>query len=224
MPVSGKEDCGPDLDLERKFWRMGHLVAGVDETGRGALAGPLVAAAVILHPGMQQTDLWQAVDDSKRLSRTRREQLAHALQHRTRNYAFGVVSAQEVDDLGIDRSNQVALERALRALPEAVNIVLADWVRTWPLDLDGPQAPQQQLRFVRGDTLHLSIATASILAKVYKDRYMAELNQRFPAFGFATNSGYPTRQHMAAIEEQGPCPEHRFSFKPLVARYSRFVN
>ncbi len=202
---------------------MGHLVAGVDETGRGALAGPLVAAAVILHPGMRQTALWQAVDDSKRLSRTRREQLAHELQPRTRNYAFGVVSAREVDDLGIDRANQKALERALQALPESVHVVLADWVRTWPLDLDGPEAPRQQLRFVKGDALHLSIATASILAKVYKDRYMAELDRCFPAFGFATNSGYPTRQHMAAIAAQGPCPEHRFSFRPL-EHYSRLVN
>ncbi len=200
---------------------MGQLVAGADETGRGALAGPLVAAAAILPPDLRLTDFWRQVDDSKRLSRAQREQLAHELQQRVRNFAFGTVSAREIDALGIDRANQLALERAIRALPEPVNVVLADWVRAWPLDLDCLAAPRQQFRFVRGDSRHLSIAAASILAKVYKDQCMADMDQRFPAFGFGANSGYLTRQHAAALEELGPCPEHRFSFRPLATRYSR---
>ena len=219
--MTSKAGIGPRLKLERQYWQKGLLVAGADETGRGALAGPLVAAAVILEPGMRFTGFWRSVDDSKRLSKGHRQQLALDLKNHTRNFAYGMVSAQEIDSLGIDRANKEALERAVRALPEAVNVVLTDWIRIWPLDLECLKPPGEQLRFVRGEALHLSIAAASVLAKVYKDRYMVALDQRFPAFGFGSNSGYLTRQHAAAIKEHGPCPEHRFSFKPLSDRFTR---
>ncbi len=216
--MNAQGDIGPDLVLEQTHWQCGHLVAGADETGRGALAGPLVAAAVILHPGMHQTGFWRDVHDSKRLSRSRRERLFQDLEHHIRHHAFGTVSAREIDALGIEHANRTALERAIRGLPEDVDVVLVDWVRAWPLNL-GTQC--QQLRFVRGDARHLSIATASVLAKVYKDRCMSELDRRFPAYGFGANSGYLTRQHTAALGELGPCPEHRYSFRPLATHYVR---
>lgn len=211
----------PNLVLERKYWSAGHLVAGVDETGRGSIAGPLIAAAVILDPGTRLAGFWRKVNDSKKLSRRARTRLAGSIRQQARAYAWGIVPAREIDKLGIDRANQLAYERAIWNLPEAVTVILADWLQAWPLHLEDRESPSEQIRIARGDALHLSVAAASILAKVYKDHCMAELDRKFPQFGFSTNSGYLTPAHAEALDQCGPCTEHRFMFRPLAGRYRR---
>ena len=205
----------PTLERERLFWSKGLQVAGVDEAGRGAVAGPIVAAAVVLSPASAPLDLWKQVDDSKRLKPGQRSELAAAIRQHACGWSVASIAPRDIDRIGIDRANQLAMERALQDLGAGTfDAVLSDWIRRWPLNLDAaPEAEQHRVK--KGDARHVSIAAASILAKVHRDGLMDLLHDRFPAFGFGRNRGYLTAAHASALAAQGPCTEHRMSFKPL---------
>ena len=204
----------PDLTFERAIAaKLGvSWVAGVDEAGRGALAGPVFAAAVM----MPFTDDWtlnqlSEVRDSKLLSAAARERLYDLIREEAIAYGVGSASAMQIDDTGIVPATRQAMAEAVAALSPPPQAVLVDgpW-RLLPMHLNLPQWP-----IVRGDRLSLSIAAASILAKVSRDRYMAALGEQFPAYGFARHKGYGTAEHILVLGRLGPCPEHRRSFAPL---------
>ncbi len=199
----------PSLVEERKLWRTGFIsVAGLDEAGRGALAGPVVAGAVILPVNSRREGLWAAVQDSKLLSPARREELAEKIQVHAADSSIGLASAAEIDANGIAPATRLAMRRAVRSLSPPPDHLLLDWVRLNSLNI-----PQQS--FTKGDLRIVSIAAASILAKVHRDRLLRQLHERFPAYGFHSHKGYAAPTHLAAIEEHGPCPAHRRSFAPL---------
>jgi ribonuclease HII len=179
-------------------------VAGVDEVGVGPLAGPVVAAAVVLPP---RVDL-PGLDDSKRLSRSQRERLDAAIRGQALALAVEALSPLEVDRLNVLRASLEAMRRAVEALRVQPDHVLVD-ARTIP----AIRAPQTSL--VKGDTRDGSIAAASIVAKVYRDAVMRALDARHPGYGFARNKGYPTPEHLAALGRLGPTPVHRRSFAPV---------
>jgi len=180
-------------------------VAGVDEAGRGPLAGPVVAAAVILSAAFD----CRALDDSKKLTEARRETLFRALEaDRNIHIGIGICTPLEIDQYNILRATHLAMRRAVLALTLAPAHLLVD-------GLPVPGLPTPHRAIVSGDALSFSIAAASIAAKVTRDRIMVDLDQQFPCYGFARHKGYATREHLAALHEEGPCPEHRRSFAPV---------
>jgi ribonuclease HII len=197
------------------------LVAGVDEVGRACLAGPIMAAGVLfdlerLASGAGRS-LLEELDDSKRLARTKRERLARAVFGHAEAVSLVYIPARQIDRIGIDAANVACLERALRALGERAELRLVDG----RLAL-GAGAPVHEL-IVRGDATSATIAAASIVAKVARDRLMARLGERYPGYGFERNAGYWTPEHMVAVAKLGPTPEHRLSFnaEPVVAAPAR---
>ncbi len=199
----------PSLTEERKLWRAGFVrVAGLDEAGRGALAGPVVAGAVILPVNSKQEGLWAEVQDSKLLSLARREALAARIQAQAASWSLGEASAAEIDASGIAPATRLAMRRAVQALSPPPDHLLIDWVQLKSLNL-----PQQS--FTKGDLRIVSIAAASILAKVHRDRLLCQLHENYPAYGFHSHKGYAVPSHLAAIERFGPCPAHRRSFSPI---------
>lgn len=208
----------PDLTVERAFWVAGYrCVAGVDEVGRGAMAGPLVAAAVVLPPAIDGSDLNIAtalarVRDSKLLSEDRRNDLLPVIREIALATAVGVVEAEELDEIGVGSANRLAMCRAVKALPVIPDALVLD---ATTLDLDLPQ-----VGLIDGDALCLSIAAASIVAKVTRDRFMIECHKSDPRFGFAMHKGYCTDDHLGALARHGPCRLHRRSFAPV----GRFCN
>ncbi len=186
--------------------------AGVDEVGRGPLAGPVFAAAVILPPGYTLTGL----TDSKRLSARRRTQLAEVLREDVEAWALGSASAAEIDALNIHHATLLAMRRAVEALPEVPQHLLVDGRFT-------PVGNWTAEAVVGGDGLVPAISAASILAKVARDALMCELHEHFPVYGFDRHAGYPTPLHLAALSEHGPCPEHRRSFAPVARMLLRRV-
>lgn len=196
----------PDLELERELIERGRApVAGIDEAGRGPLAGPVVAAAVILPRGYSQ----EFLDDSKKVSSKRRDLLYEELTRDSQVYwGVGFAEVGEIDELNILRATHVAMERAALALPVQPTFCLID-------GLDVPGFPLEAKGVVKGDGISLSIAAASIIAKVTRDRRMQELADEFPVYGFAKHKGYGTQIHMKALREYGPCREHRRSFAPV---------
>lgn len=204
----------PDLQIERLFAaELGVTwVAGVDEAGRGALAGPVFAAAVVLPLGESDEGFsLPEVRDSKLLSPAVRERLFDLICARAAAFAIASASAEWIDRHGILGATRKAMSDAVAALSPAAQAVLVDG----PLRLVGGNRPQRPV--VRGDRHSLSIAAASILAKVSRDRYMVELGERFPHYGFGKHKGYGTAEHLAALGRLGPCPEHRRSFAPMRA-------
>ena len=189
----------------------GGRVAGVDEAGRGPLAGPVLAAAVVFPHGVPPT-LAALLDDSKRLSAAAREAAFAALRDAARRgeaeCAVAAASAAEIGRLNILRATHLAMVRAVARLRTPPGIVLVDGNRPPPLACTVRCV-------VGGDGLSLSIAAASILAKVTRDRAMARLDPRWPAYGFAAHAGYPTARHRAALAVHGPCPHHRRGFAPV---------
>ncbi|NLW07791.1 MAG: ribonuclease HII [Clostridia bacterium] len=177
-------------------------IAGLDEAGRGPLAGPVTAAAVILPPGL----FIEGLDDSKKLSLSRRAKLAQIIKEASQAWAVGWASVKEIDCLNILVATRWAMRRALAALPVKPKHVLVDG-----FSLPGLEIPQTAL--VRGDALSASIAAASILAKVARDELMLAYDRVFSGYGLAANKGYPTRQHHQALRQLGPSPLHRLSFK-----------
>lgn len=201
------------LHFERVLWKAGlERVAGVDEVGVGPLAGPVVAAAVIFPPG---TEI-EGIDDSKALAEEERERLDAEIRARAVSVTLGVVDIEEIDRINIYHAGLAAMRQAVLKLETPPQHVLVD-SRTIP-DLPVPQNS-----FDKGDGLNFSIAAASIVAKVYRDRLMTELDERYPGYGFASHKGYATPAHQAAIRERGPCPIHRRSFdyiRELCGEYS----
>ncbi len=200
----------PTLEQEERFWAQGmRRVAGVDEAGRGALAGPVVAAAVILPHGCALEGIWAAVRDSKSLPAARRAALAERIRAEAAAWAVGVVDCGAIDACGIAQASRQAMVAAVQALAPAPDALLIDWVRLPEIAL-----PQQSL--ARADATIVSVAAASILAKVHRDGLMVALDAAAPGYGFAAHKGYGTAAHHAAIERLGPCSQHRRSFAPFV--------
>ena len=191
--------------VERRLRAGGaRRVAGIDEVGRGCLAGPVVAAAVIL----PESAFVPGLDDSKRLTPAQREELAAEIRRQAEAWAVGVATPAEIDALNIWHATRLAMRRALDGLPVAPDVVLVDG-RPVP-DLGVPQEA-----VVDGDARCNCIAAASVLAKVFRDRWMAVLDAAYPGYGFGEHKGYATAAHREALRLRGPCPEHRFSFLPV---------
>jgi ribonuclease HII len=189
----------------------GHVhIAGIDEAGRGAIAGPVVAAAVIL-PLTEPKKLQklQGVNDSKQLTAKARQRLYAVISEQALAYGISMESAQVIDEIGIIPATKRAMRAAVSQLTPAADHLLIDGrIRLATLPI-----PQQAI--IRGDGKSLSIAAASILAKVTRDRHMMALDEQYPGYGFAQHKGYGTEQHRLAIERHGPCPVHRHSFAPI---------
>jgi ribonuclease HII len=178
------------------------FIAGVDEVGRGCLAGPVVAGAVILPSGC----VLPGLDDSKRLDADARERLAAQILRRAVAVGIGVVEARQIDADNILRASLEAMRRAVCALDPPPDVLLVDAVRV-------PGVRMPQLPVVHGDALSLSIAAGSIVAKVHRDRLLDELGRRHPVYGFEAHKGYGTPEHWEALRLYGPCPEHRMTFR-----------
>ena len=217
------------LDLERAF-PPGTTVMGIDEAGRGPLAGPVFAAAVSA-PLDRASELlandWKAVNDSKKLSEKRRDALAEVIKATPGcTYAIASASALEIDQLNILRATHLAMRRAALALAETLTGPQTEPRTTnhkpqttpFAILVDGlavPTLPFPSQNVVKGDAKSLFIAAASILAKTSRDAYCREMETKYPGYGFAVHKGYPTAAHMEALNLLGPCPEHRQSFGPV---------
>jgi ribonuclease HII len=202
----------PDLHLETE---AGGLVAGVDEVGRGPWAGPVVAAAVIIDAAALPQALAGAIDDSKRLSARRRQDIADRLPACAR-IGIGAAATAEITNLNILGATFLAMQRAVDALSAPggyPDLALVDGNRLPPL-------PCPARSIVKGDSISLSIAAASIMAKVTRDRLMARLGARYPGFGWERNAGYGTAEHQAALKRLGVTPHHRKSFAPIIKMLS----
>jgi ribonuclease HII len=200
---------GPTLDGERIWWAHGvRHIAGVDEVGRGALAGPLIAAAVILPPcgdiGLVKLD---GVTDSKLQTPAQREHWCGVIEAEALAIGIGVVESCELDEVGLGPANRLAMERAVFGLPIEPEVVFLDAAVT---ELSMPQ-----IGLIDGDALCLSIAAASIVAKVTRDRIMVQLDLIENRYGFAAHKGYGTISHLAALRTHGPCAAHRRCFAPV---------
>ena len=185
------------------------LIAGVDEVGRGPLAGPVVAAAVILDPARPIAGL----ADSKQLSAVRREQLAAEIRAKALAWALGRAEVAEIDRINILQASLLAMQRAVAALGTVPDQALVDGNRC-------PRLACPCRAIIRGDATVPAISAASILAKVARDAELRELHERYPQYGFAQHKGYPTAAHRDALRRFGPCPEHRRSFAPVAAALS----
>lgn len=185
-------------------WQQDGLVAGIDEAGRGPVAGPVVAAAVVLPPGFDPT----GIDDSKKLTARQREIAYARLVAEATAWSIGIVEADEIDRINILKATYVAMRRALEGLGILVERVLID-------GLPVPGLHPNSHAVVGGDGIHVEIAAASILAKVTRDRLMAEHHRRWPEYGFDRHKGYLSETHRSALDQHGPCPIHRRSFAPV---------
>ncbi len=198
---------------EARAWRAGvGLVAGVDEAGRGPLAGPVVAAAVILDPGRRVRGL----QDSKVLTPERREELFLVISDRARAIGVGIVDHGTIDRINILRATETAMLEALTRLAVAPELVITDFVALRAL-----ACPQKNL--VDGDARCATVAAASIIAKVTRDRMMLELDTKYPEYGFARHKGYATPEHLTALDRLGPCPIHRRTFAGVWRQGELFV-
>lgn len=197
----------PDLSFEQALWREGLVcVAGVDEAGRGALAGPVAAGAVILPPEMGLTAVLAGVRDSKQMTPSERETWAEQIRRAAVACAVGFASHDEIDTLGILPANRLAMQRALESLTPSPEYLLLDCIFL-------PEIPLPQTSLIKGDCRSLSIAAASVLAKTARDAHMRTLDAQFPGYGFAVHKGYGTLAHRQAIAVLGPSAVHRKSFR-----------
>lgn len=194
------------LEFESGCWCQGFLsVAGVDEAGRGPIAGPLAAAAVVLKEPIPK------LNDSKKLREQEREFLFEQLMHGGHRIGVSMCTNEQIDTLGIQPANYQAMLAAVTAISPLPDFVLVDGYQLTGL-------PIPSMRIIKGDARSLSIAAASVIAKVTRDRYMDSLHETFPQYGFSRHKGYATREHMDALRKYGPCPAHRRSFAPLAER------
>ncbi|MFQ5945525.1 MAG: ribonuclease HII [Anaerolineae bacterium] len=203
-----RADSGPDLSRERALEALGYrAIAGVDEVGRGSWAGPVVAAAVVLPAHLDPSSL-DGVRDSKRLTPRQRTDLFPRIEATAAALGVGWVGSRVLDRVGIVVATRRAMYRALRALSPRPDHVLVDY-----LSLDFGGVPSTSV--TRGDSLCLSVACASVVAKVRRDRMMMRWGRRFPGYGFARHKGYGTPEHREALSRLGPCALHRRSFEPV---------
>lgn len=204
----------PDIKLEEKLWKQGFkVVVGIDEAGRGPLAGPVAAGAVVITP---DTKIIGTVRDSKKMTRKRREEAFDLIKESVWGWGIGLVTAEEIDDFGIQYAVCKAMSIALKGVEEMigskVDYIIVDGLNVELID-DYPT-----MKIKEGDLYHYSIACGSVLAKVERDRLMMEYATVYPEYGFETNMGYGTKKHMKAMERYGICDIHRRSYKP-VAKY-----
>lgn len=200
--------CPPSFDEELKLSKKGYkYIAGVDEVGRGALAGPVVAAAVIL-PIPADFSWLSQVRDSKQISPSKRQTIFKLARQAELAMGLGMMSNTVIDGQGIVRATQLAMVQAIKSLPLTPDFILIDAIGL-------PDIPLPQKSIVHGDRLSLSIACASIVAKVNRDDYMRQQDSLYPGYGMAVHKGYGTREHMLNLQELGPCPIHRHSFAPV---------
>ncbi|MBZ0121769.1 MAG: ribonuclease HII [Sandaracinaceae bacterium] len=193
------------LRYETELWESGiEHVAGVDEAGMSPLAGPVVAGAVILPRDMKIAH----VDDSKKLDSKTRERLVVEIKERAIAWGVGIVEPEEIDRINIYRAGLLAMRRAVEALAQPPGALLIDARKL-------PEIPVPQQGIIKGDTLSLSIAAASIVAKTTRDAILIELDKRYPGYGFAKHKGYPVKEHYEALERLGACEVHRRSFGPV---------
>ncbi len=186
---------------ERPFWESGRIVAGMDEVGRGPLAGPVVTACVIL----PSVPLIEGINDSKKLTELKREKLYDAICDKAIAIGFGWIWQQKIDEINILEATKLAFIDAYKGLELECEDVFVDAVKNLAI-------PAKQYPLIHGDAICYSIAAASILAKVERDRFMVEAAERFPQYGFEKNKGYGTKQHIEALRKYGPCELHRRSF------------
>lgn len=212
----------PSLENERRF---GDPVMGIDEAGRGPLAGPVCAAAVSLPLSLADAlaaGPWKGVNDSKKLTAAKREELAGIIRT-TEGCLFAIASAspQEIDRLNILKATHLAMRRAALALAAKASAGSAERP-AFSILVDGlpvPSLPFPSLNLVKGDSKSLFIAAASILAKTARDAYCLEMDREYPEYGFARHKGYPTPEHLEVLRRLGPCPEHRRSFAPVTEQW-----
>lgn len=207
----------PTLEFEQGLWAQGCLsVAGIDEAGRGAWAGPVSAGAVILPADPDILTRLEGVRDSKLMTPSERETMFDVITANASSWAVGKADAEEIDRIGILNATKNAMKRAIKGLGTQPDHLLIDYVRLHDVII-----PQTGIK--HGDMLSLSIACASVLAKVTRDRYMrGEAAALYPQYGFDQHKGYGTKQHQQALAEFGPCPIHRKSFRPLADELTLF--
>ena len=199
----------PDLSFEQSLWNQGLIhIAGIDEAGRGCLAGPVTAAAVILPQLGDDPDLFGNVRDSKQITMKARERQQKIIEENCLDWGVGFASNLEIDRYGIVPSTRLAVSRALENLQLQPQHLLVDYIVL-------PDIPVPQTRLVKGDARSLSIAAASILAKTHRDAQMITLSSKYPGYDLGANKGYGTAAHRKAIQKLGPSPLHRMSFAPL---------
>ena len=210
MPPAARHRFVPTWAEELRLWDQGyHAIAGVDEVGRGPLAGPVVAAAVILDP--TKTANWHSyLRDSKALSSRQRQRLAVLINDQAQAVGIGFVGHQDIDSLGIVRATRLAMTQAISALPVSPDHLVIDAL---PL----PESGLPFRAIIKGDALCRSISAASIVAKVARDAHMDAEDLAYPGYGFARHKGYGTSEHLKQLAELGPCPIHRRSFAPVRA-------
>lgn len=213
-PVRSRLDASllppaPDLSFETALWHSGcRCVAGVDEAGRGALAGPVAAAAVILPPNPAVAAALPGVRDSKQMTPAQRSRWAEIIKVTVLAWGVGMAEASEIDALGIVPATRLAAQRALATLAVAPEHLLLDYLFL-------PEDPRPQTALIKGDCRVLSIAAASVLAKTSRDTHMQTLEALYPGYGFAIHKGYGTAAHRAALARLGPCAIHRRTFTLL---------
>ena len=201
--------ASPDLRFEKALWEAGlRHIAGIDEAGRGALAGPVACAAVILPPDPTLTQTLAGVRDSKQMSPEQREFWSGKIRTAALASAVGYASPAEIDQIGILPATHLAADRAVQALELPPEHLLLDYLFL-------PDCSLPQTALIKGDQRSLSIAAASVLAKTGRDALLRELDKGYPGYGFATHKGYGTAFHLAALERLGPAPAHRYSFQPV---------
>lgn len=200
----------PDWNEEAKYQG---LIAGIDEAGRGPWVGPVVAAAVTFHTHNINPILLKSLNDSKKLSAKKREELYELLKQEAQNgklnYGIGEASAQEIDDMNILQATFLAMRRAVEELPQIPDMAIIDGNR------QPKKFPCPSVTLIKGDAISYSVAAASIIAKVYRDRLMIELARQYPGYGFEKNAGYGTKSHIEGLQKFGITPEHRKSYRPI---------
>jgi len=197
------------LEEENLLYRQGYTaVAGIDEVGRGPLAGPVVAAAVILPSTIKYASWMEKVDDSKKLTSRQREDLFNYICDAAVSHGIGIVNSMTIDFLGIAKATCLAMKQAVEQLVLSPEYLLIDYVKL-------PEVKIPQKGIVDGDARCFSIACASIIAKVCRDRIMDEMDRLYPGYNFAGHKGYGTREHLDNLRKLGPCPIHRRSFQPV---------
>jgi len=200
-----KRQKAPGLEEEHRLSKNGFKnIAGLDEAGRGALSGPIVAAACILNDDKR---LYK-IRDSKLLDSKKRETLAKRIKQQAKAYSFGVVENSEIEKFGLHKAGLLALKRAVEKLKIKPDFILIDYYKV-------PDIFIPQKAIIKGDSVCASIAAASILAKVYRDNLMRQLAKRYPGYFFEENKGYGTKKHLEALKKLGPCKIHRRNFAPV---------
>jgi ribonuclease HII len=201
----------PDLSLEQAFWQLGIVsIGGIDEAGRGAWAGPVSAGVVLLPTTQNLLVTLDGVRDSKQMTPHQRAFWGEQIKSMATSWAVGMASHQEIDEVGILQATRLAARRAVESLAYLPEALLLDWLHL-------PEVALPQIAIIKGDNRSLSIACASVLAKTSRDAVLIQMDELYPVYGFAAHKGYGTSTHLAALQNYGPCPIHRLSFKPLRA-------